>query len=39
MDNGVVVDALSGTASIIYAMPCKHLNGNVYRINFLIFKQ
>ena len=33
VDNGGGgVDALSGTASTIYAMPCKHLNGNVYRI-------
>ena len=33
MDNGGGgVDALSGTASMIYAMPCKHMNGNVYRI-------
>lgn len=34
VDNGGGgVDALSGTASTIYAMPCKHMNKNVYCIN------
>ena len=34
VDNGGGgVDALSGTASTIYATPCKHMNKNVYWIN------
>ena len=35
VESGGGVDALSGTASTIYAMPCKHMNKNVYCINYI----